>query len=249
MLPWPNIQHSYPATKATPGAQVGRSHIGYARIGNRAHNSRRGDGRDPVVVARAQARDDKVDDVGYVRALVGRLKAQVNVDSTRIFAIGMSNGGMLSHRLACEMADVFNAVASVAGTEGTASCHPSRPISVLHIHARNDTHVLFNGGAGPDAFRDPSKVTDFTSVPETISRWVARNRCATGPVRTLQRPGAMCETYSGCDGDVKVQLCVTESGGHSWPGARTVRRGKEGAAQALSANDVMWEFFKASNFR
>lgn len=190
------------------------------------------------------ARDRAVDDVGFVRAIVGQLPARVNVDPQRIFATGMSNGGMLSHRLACEMADTFRAVAPVAGTDGTLSCSPTRPISVLHIHAKNDTHVLYNGGAGPDAFRDASKVAEFVSVPETLQRWTQRNHCSAPPKRVLEVPGAYCDAYSGCANGVQVQLCVTERGGHSWPGAKEVRWGKEPASQAISANDVMWDFFQ-----
>jgi len=191
-----------------------------------------------------RARDLNVDDVGFVRAMLVQLKARVNVDPQRIFATGMSNGGMLSHRLACEMPDTFRAIAPVAGTDGTLSCSPVRPISVLHIHAKNDTHVLFNGGAGKDAFRDQTKVADFVSVPETISRWTQRNRCAVPPKRVLDVPGAYCEAYSGCADGVQVQLCVTEQGGHSWPGVKDVRSGKEPASQAINANDVMWDFFQ-----
>lgn len=192
------------------------------------------------------ARDRGVDDVGFVRALVAQLQVQLNVDAARIYATGMSNGGMLAHRLACEAADLFRAVAAVAGTDGTAQCAPVRPISVLHIHARNDTHVLFDGGAGPDAFRDAGKVMDFLSVPQTVARWVQRNQCSPTPQRVRAQPGATCEAYTGCAGGVQVQLCVTEDGGHSWPGAQTVRRGKAAASQALSANDVMWDFFRAA---
>ncbi len=192
------------------------------------------------------ARDREVDDVGFVRAMLAAIRSRLDVDPARIYATGMSNGGMLSHRLACEMADVFGAVASVAGTDGTQTCAPSRPVSVLHLHARNDDHVLFEGGAGENAFRDRSKVTTFVSVPETIARWVARNRCDAAPARTLSVPSAWCDTYGGCAGGVQVQLCVTATGGHSWPGAEKVRRGKEPASQAISANDVMWTFFEAS---
>jgi polyhydroxybutyrate depolymerase len=190
------------------------------------------------------ARDRKVDDVGFARAVVTAIQARYSIDARRVFATGMSNGGMLSHRLACEAADVFRAVASVAGTDATTDCKPSQPISVLHIHAKDDTHVLFNGGAGADAFRDTSKVMDFVSVPETMSRWVQRNRCAASPQRALDKPGATCETYSGCAGGVSVQLCVTETGGHSWPGADSVRRGKPSASRALDANDAIWRFFE-----
>ncbi len=193
------------------------------------------------------ARDRGVDDVGFARAVVAALEARYRIDARRVFATGMSNGGMLSHRLACEATDVFRAVASVAGTDATAGCTPSRPISVLHIHARDDDHVLFAGGAGPGAFRDDSKVMTFVSVPETISRWVARDRCTTSPQRTLDVPGAHCEAHTGCAGGVTVQLCVTETGGHSWPGAPSVRRGKEAASSALDANDVIWRFFEQSS--
>lgn len=191
----------------------------------------------------AGARDKQVDDVGFVRAILATVEGQFNVDRRRVFATGMSNGGMLSHRLGCEMADTFTAIAAVAGTDGTLSCSPSRPISVLHIHAKNDDHVLFNGGAGKDAFKDESKVANFTSVPETISRWVSRNSCSPAPRSVLERSGASCQRYDGCRGGVSVQLCVTDSGGHSWPGASAVRAGKAPASQALSANDMMWQFF------
>lgn len=189
------------------------------------------------------ARDRQVDDVGFVRALVERLQQQLPIDPARIFATGMSNGGMLAHRLACEMADTFRAVAAVAGTDNTEACAPTRPVSVLQLHARDDTHVLFDGGAGPDAFRDRSKVTDFVSVPETMRRWRQRNGCQGAAQRVLERPGAWCERHEACAGGARVQLCVTEAGGHSWPGASQVRRGKAPASQALSANDVMWDFF------
>jgi polyhydroxybutyrate depolymerase len=195
------------------------------------------------------ARDRAVDDVGMVRALVAQLKTQLTIDSGRIYATGMSNGGMMAHRLACEAADVFRSVASVAGTDATSSCTPARPISVLHIHARDDDHVLFNGGAGPNAFRDATKVMDFLSVPQTIARWVQRDHCAAPARRVLERPGAYCEVYAGCAGGTQVQLCVTEEGGHSWPGAQKVRRGKEAPSQALDANDVIWDFFQASAAR
>lgn len=190
-----------------------------------------------------RARDEGVDDVGFVRTLVAELQRRLPVDRKRIYAIGMSNGGMMAHRLACDAADLFAAVAAVAGTDNTRQCAPARAIPVLHIHALDDTHVLYGGGAGADAFRDPAKVTEFTSVPETIARWVRRNGCSAPPQRVQQSEGAWCERHAGCRDGATVQLCVTDTGGHSWPGASTVRRGKAPASQALSANDVMWDFF------
>lgn len=191
------------------------------------------------------ARDKNIDDVGFVKQIVSNLTNQLNIDRTRIFATGMSNGGMLSHRLACELSDTFKAIAAVAGTDGTSSCNPQNPVSVMHIHAKDDDHVLFNGGAGKGAFPDESKVADFVSVPETISRWVKRDGCNPTPKRVLDKPGAYCDLYSQCKNNVEVELCVTETGGHSWPGGTKPRQGKSPVAPstAISANDVMWDFF------
>ncbi|MDM4766196.1 PHB depolymerase family esterase [Pelomonas sp. SE-A7] len=195
----------------------------------------------------AQARDKGSDDVGFIRAMLAEIEKRQAVDTRRVYATGMSNGGMMAHRLACEMADRISAIAAVAGTDNTRACSPSRPVPVLIIHARNDDHVLFEGGAGEKAFRDRSQVTEFTSVAETAQRWMQRNRCdAASPAQlVLKNEGAVCERHAaGCAGGAVVEVCTTETGGHSWPGAGKVRRGKEAASQALSANNRMWEFFQ-----
>jgi polyhydroxybutyrate depolymerase len=192
----------------------------------------------------ASARDENVDDVGFVRKIIGNATRQLSIDRSQIYATGMSNGGMMAYRLACEMPDTFKAIAAVAGTDNTTICAPKVPISILHIHARNDDHLLYNGGAGK-TFRDQSKVSDFISVPATISKWVKLNSCNPAPLRVLETPGAFCDKYSQCQGNTAVQLCVTETGGHSWPGG-TKPRGDEPASQAISADDVMWTFFTSA---
>ena len=187
------------------------------------------------------ARDANVDDVGFIRQVVANVTSQMNIDRSRVFATGMSNGGLMSYRLACEASDIFKAIAPVAGTDNTRSCTPKNPVAVLHIHAKNDDHVLFGGGAGAKASPDRAQVTEFTSVPDTISKWVQRNSCAATPRRVVEKPGAYCELYSPCASKAEVELCVTDVGGHSWPGASKTRG--EPASQAISANDAMWEFF------
>ena len=194
------------------------------------------------------ARDRQVDDVGFVRALLQHLGRQIPITPQRTFAMGMSNGAMMSYRLACEMSDAVRAIAAVAGTEAMTPCQPTHPVGILHIHARDDSHVLFDGGAGPDAFRDARKVMDFVSVPTTISRWVTRQHCAPTARRTLEVPGAYCETHEGCEGGAEVKLCVTASGGHAWPGAPGSRLGRKAPpSPALSANAQAWSFFQAQS--
>ncbi len=188
----------------------------------------------------AWARDQNIDDVGFTKQVIDNVEAQLTINRNRVFATGISNGGMMAYRLACELAGTIKAVASVAGAIGVTPCHPREPVAVLHIHARNDDHVLFDGGAGPKA-QDGSKVPQFVSVPDNMARWVQTNQCSATPRRVLEVPGAYCERYNGCRGGASVELCVTEVGGHSWHGALKSRG--EATTRAISANDVMWDFF------
>ena len=193
----------------------------------------------------AKARDRNVDDVGFLRKLAADVAGRLSIDRQRVFAIGMSNGAMMSYRLACEASDVFRGIMAVAGTDNTRTCKPAQPVPVLHIHARDDDRVLFEGGAGK-AFRNEALVSDFVSVPETISRWVKLNQA--GPAqRVLAVPGAWCDLHSPAAGGAAVKLCVTDSGGHSWPGGAKDRG--EPPSTAIIANDLMWEFFVAQSAR
>jgi len=191
-----------------------------------------------------RARDTESDDVGYVRAVVADIQAQFAIADNKIFATGMSNGAMMSYRLACEASDIFAAIAPVAGTDSTTVCNPANPVSVLHIHALDDTHVLFEGGAGEDAFNDLSRVTEFTSVADSVSLWLSHNDITSPMTRILDVDGAYCDARERQDGEAAVTLCVTETGGHSWPGSDvgTDFRNKT-PSQAIDANEVIWEFF------
>lgn len=183
------------------------------------------------------ARDDQVDDVGFVRALHAELGKRFLIDPKQVFAAGMSNGAMMSYRLACDASDLFTAITAVAGTDNTRSCQPARPVSVLHIHARDDERVLFNGGAG----KASEQVTDFTSVADSVARWVKHDACQGTPRTALNQAGVQCEEHDGCQGGSRVRLCVTDTGGHAWPGGQKARGGR--GSDALSATDEMTRFF------
>lgn len=184
-----------------------------------------------------QAVTQEVDDVGFLKAVIERVAAQAPIDQRRIYAAGMSNGGLMSYRLACELPGMIRAIAPVAGTDNTTNCKPSRPVPVIHFHAKDDSHVLFGGGAGPDAMTK----TNFTSVAATIAKWVALNHAAPQSNTVVSLSGARCERHSGT---APVEMCVTDSGGHSWPGTAS-RRANKSPSQAISANDLMWDFFSS----
>ena len=174
-----------------------------------------------------------VDDVGFVDALLAELDARLCLDARRVYATGFSNGGFLSHRLACERADVFAAIAPVSGVLGVACTAPTRPVPVLHIHGTADTIVPYAGSPG----------LGFASVDSTIAGWVARNGCAATATEVFAQGDARCERYSGCTGGADVELCTITAGGHTWPSGGPFPGGYQ--STDLAATDVIWDFFVA----
>jgi polyhydroxybutyrate depolymerase len=188
---------------------------------------------------------NNVDDVGFVAALLDHLETELCVDRRRAFASGMSNGAILSHRLACELADRIAAIAPVAGTDMTSSCTPARPIPVLHIHGTDDGHVPWDGGEGCGPAGVP-----FTSVPDTMERWRTRNSCGASTGRYLEQGDGRCEAYAGCAGQADLVLCSVAAGGHNWPGGDPPAGivpcpGNGGQSATFQASEVIWSFFAA----
>jgi polyhydroxybutyrate depolymerase len=185
------------------------------------------------------AQNGRIDDVGFIRAVIARMKTQANIDQRRIFAAGMSNGAMMSWRLACEAPEI-RGIAPVEGTDVTSSCRPSHPVAVIEFHALDDDHVLFNGGYGPKSLAK----ANFTSVPATQAKWVQIDSAQPQAKRVLTVPGAHCDLHPAKSGGAPVELCVTDTGGHSWPGGGT-QQGRKQPSMAISANDLMWNFFSS----
>lgn len=196
------------------------------------------------------AANQNIDDVGFVRALLDHVETSLCVDRNRVFASGMSNGAILSQRLACELADRLAAIAPVAGTDLTSSCSPVRPIAVMHTHGTADGHVPWGGGEGCG----PTVGVDFTSVPETLERWRTRNGCSTTKVVSLTQGDGRCETYQGCAMGADVTLCAVQEGGHSWPGGQPSADlvdcpGNGDQSSTFHASEVVWSFLHAHPMR
>jgi polyhydroxybutyrate depolymerase len=102
----------------------------------------------------------------------------------------------------------------------------------------DDDRVLFNGGSGVKS----QTHADFVSVPSTIEKWVKLNACNPTHQRVLEVKGAYCDLYQACQQGTQVKLCVTETGGHAWPGGSKVRGGE--GTTAINANDIIWEFYQ-----
>ena len=179
-----------------------------------------------------QAAQENKDDVGLVGKILDMVEDRFCVDQKRVFATGMSNGGFMSHRLACELSTRIAAVAPVAGVLGITTCNPARPVPVMHFHGTLDPLVPYDG----------SPTLGFISVPDTFSGWAKRENCTGDPVETYRKADSHCSTYQKCAQGSEVTLCTVDGGGHTWPGGLPVPT-LGYTTTNLNATDAMWDFF------
>ena len=178
----------------------------------------------------------EVDDVGFLDAIRERLEASMTIDPRRVYVTGLSNGGYLTHRLACERADVYAAVAPVAGVLGVSECASTRPVPLLQFHGTDDQLVPY-GGEG---------MGGGLSAPATIAWWVGRNDCDPTPTVTFDEGDVTCERFAGCAGGADVELCTVQGGGHTWPGGPDLLVPALGrTTMDIDATQTIWAFFLA----
>jgi polyhydroxybutyrate depolymerase len=156
---------------------------------------------------------------GVDRSWADQLVHQYGIDPGRVFATGMSAGGFMVNRLACDRADVIAAIAPVSGTLGAGvACNPSQPVAVLQTHGADDPVVPYHGGTMHGRGGDSQVV----GAPEMSSRWRALDRCPAPPVRdVLPSTGdgttVHRTTSGGCADGTEVVLMRVDGGGHQWP--------------------------------
>lgn len=185
-----------------------------------------------------------LDDVQFVRNLMDLIDDQLCVDHDRVHAAGMSNGGIFTLRLACEMSDEFASVGLVAGTDTEIDCTPTSPVSVLQIHGSEDLIVPYNGGLGCGIFQ-----IDFPSVPNTQSAWAERLGCAGSPEPWQSTSDTECTLRADCPPGVDLGLCTVAGGGHQWPGnGESIYYNdcpEDGdKTETFAASQMLWDFFR-----
>ena len=167
------------------------------------------------------------DDLAFVTALLDTLENTLCIDRDRIYATGMSNGGMFAHRLGCAMPDRFAAIAPVAGTLAKGfNCAPEQPISLMHIHGDDDTYVRVDGKTSSDGYR-------YEAIDDVVHKWAGATsqHCAAESTpyttSTDSTYGLRCEQRANCATGAEVVSCNWQ-GGHAWP---------------AFARDAIWDFF------
>jgi polyhydroxybutyrate depolymerase len=181
-------------------------------------------------------------DLLFIGDLVKKLQADYKVDPKRIYATGMSNGGGMTNRVGCDMADIFAAIAPVEGgypDPGWQDCSlsPSRPyMPVMAFHGLTDPVVPYKGGNGSG----PATLGVFPSIQDWAAAWAHRDSCITKPTMTAPTPTQPTtikvtrQEWTQCAGDASVILFTINPHGHTWP------RGNP-----IDATTEMWGFFQA----
>ncbi len=189
-------------------------------------------------------KNNKTDDVKYLGKVLDDVAIAFNVDKKRIYATGLSNGGMMSYRLASEMSDRIAAIAPVAGTMAIEKYEPKRPVPVLHFHGTKDLLIPYNG---PEKRKDAFGLLSFKSVPDTIAACIQANGCDEKAIETeveVKADKVKVTRKEYKNGKAPVVLYVIDRGGHTWPGRPLPPLLFGVTAMNISANEVMWEFFK-----
>ena len=195
------------------------------------------------------AMQNKIDDVGFTRELLDDLAKVANVDADRVFATGLSNGGIMAHYVASELSDRIAAIAPVGGPLMMEAPRNTRPVPVMHFHGTADAFAPFQGGYGK-GFLGRSKVTSFRSVDHTIQSWVKANGCKAVPEivalpdKADDKMKVTRKTWGGGKDGSEVVLIEIEGGGHTWPGQKPIVSALGESTMDISANDLMWEFFE-----
>jgi len=198
-----------------------------------------------------KAQHDQIDDVGFVAAAIESASQRFNVDRSRIFMWGFSNGGMFTHRFAAEKSDLLAGAAALAGAIGSRTPEtkaawqmpkPARPVPFMIMHGTADESVPYEGGDSGHRGRG----IFYRSVDDAAAFWTARNGCgAPEPLQYLAHGSVTLTKWSSCTSTNPVWLYTIKDWGHIWPGLHfTATLEEDHPLKDFDAAQIIWGFFK-----
>jgi polyhydroxybutyrate depolymerase len=169
------------------------------------------------------------DDTGFAEAMITSISSSYQIDATRIYACGYSNGGMMSYFLGASMSDKIAAIGSMSGTMLDGNPIPSNPVPMINIHGTADSILPYSGGDGS------------TSTVNTLSYWAEQNGASSTPVINMLNSGSLSvekSVYSDSNGTAWVEHYKVIGGGHVWIDLNI---------NGSNANQLIWDFFSKHN--
>lgn len=205
-------------------------------------------GKDPMLLSWnagfccEDAARNKVDDVGFTRALVQDLIQKYPIDPTRVYAAGFSNGAMMVHRLAIELPDVFAAIAPISGSIGGTGGDlvaftmpkPLKPVPIVLIHGKKDAVVPFDGS--------PNRRGLFVPFPATVQFWTQTNQCTSDAQQESLASNVEKVVYLGCQNGSDITTYTVANGIHIWFGGNYDHL-RHPFTKTINTTDAVWDFF------
>ncbi len=187
-----------------------------------------------------QPAKQNINDVGFITAMVQQIEQEADIDSSRIYATGISNGGIMSYTLACQTS-IFAAIGPDSATQLGDCSHPDQ-VSVIHIHGTDDMRIRYNGGEG-----EGTSHIDGPAIPTLNATWREIDGCGAPNVTTS---GDVTISVAQCPNGRTVELITIDGAGHQWPGAPgkpLIEKllGTDPPSTVLDATSTIWDFFAA----
>jgi polyhydroxybutyrate depolymerase len=180
-------------------------------------------------------------DVRFISDLIESLSTEYNIDPSRIYANGLSNGGGMAFVLSCTLSDRIAAVGMVAAchTLPWSWCTDQRPVPMIAFHGTADPITPYHGGK---VWVTPRKLPD---IAIWAASWARRNRCQANPIDSVMAADVTRSEYTSCAEDAAVVLYTIRGGGHSWPGSEPLPEWFAGpTSDSIDATSLMWAFFR-----
>jgi polyhydroxybutyrate depolymerase len=185
------------------------------------------------------------DDIAFFNQMLDQLGTKFSVDTSRVYAVGLSEGGMMTLRLGCALGDRIAAIATVgAAMPKTMICLPSRPVPLVMINGTSDPVVPYGGGT------EHNLELPVISAEDSAKAWAKIDRCQEKPEKNKlpeRTKGGMetkVDTYTGCQQNAQVVLYSVKGAGNTWPGGEQyeVEKTIGKTSQDVNANEVIWSF-------
>ena len=181
-------------------------------------------------------------DAKFLSQLIDQLGAQYNIDRSRIYVNGMSNGGTMSLALPCGLRDRIAAVGAVAPAlpvgPGEDECEKYSPVPTIIFHGTADKMAPYRGGKSPIVPRP------FPNIPDWVAKVARANQCQAPPTETSVSAAVVRRSYGDCSSNADVVFYTIRDGGHTWPGGKHLAEWIAGkTTDEINASELMWDFF------
>lgn len=192
----------------------------------------------------AYAMRKKVDDIGFIRSMIDELERTQPVDPKRVYVVGMSNGGMMTERVAIELGDRIAGAAVFVGALFGNEPKPVASVPMLIVNAEKDEQVPVAGGTSTTGIVRRAQGMPYKPSRYAATFWAAANRCTTSPTKT-ETADYVRARWTGCASGADVDFYIMKGAEHGWPGRGLGRPGVTRNTGKIDGTALMWDFFAA----